>query len=36
MGDYVNGNAAKTLGWLTAALMAAAAIAPFATGGISL
>jgi Mn2+/Fe2+ NRAMP family transporter len=36
MGDYVNGNAAKILGWLTAALMAAAAIALFATGGISL
>src|ERR1035438_10422070 len=34
MGDYVNGNAAKILGWLTAALMAAAAIALFATGGI--
>src|ERR1035441_8779422 len=32
MGDYVNGNAAKVLGWLTAALMAAAAIALFATG----
>jgi NRAMP (natural resistance-associated macrophage protein)-like metal ion transporter len=36
MGDYVNGNAAKILGWLTAALMAAAAIALFATGGISI
>jgi NRAMP (natural resistance-associated macrophage protein)-like metal ion transporter len=36
MGDYVNGNAAKVLGWLTAALMAAAAIALFATGGISI
>jgi hypothetical protein len=31
MGDYVNGNAASVLGWLTAALMAAAAIALFAT-----
>jgi len=36
MGDYVNGNAASILGWLTAALMAAAAIALFATGGISI
>jgi hypothetical protein len=27
MGDYVNGNAANILGWLTAALMAAEAIA---------
>jgi NRAMP (natural resistance-associated macrophage protein)-like metal ion transporter len=36
MGDYVNGKAAKTLGWLTAAIMAAAAIALFATGGVSL
>ena len=35
-GDCVNGNAAKILGWLTAALMAAAAIALFASGGISL
>jgi Mn2+/Fe2+ NRAMP family transporter len=34
MGDYVNGNAAKILGWLIAALMAAQAIA-LATGGIS-
>ena len=33
MGDYVNGNAANILGWLTAALMAAAAIALLATGG---
>jgi NRAMP (natural resistance-associated macrophage protein)-like metal ion transporter len=36
MGDYVNGNAAKILGWLTATLMAAAAIALLATGGISI
>jgi len=36
MGDYVNGNAAKFLGWLTAAIMATAAIALFATGGVSL
>ena len=35
MGDYVNGNAASILGWLTAALMAAAAIALLATGGVS-
>ena len=36
MGGYVNGNAASVLGWLTAALMAAAAIALFATGEISI
>jgi len=36
MGDSVNGNAAKILGWLTAAIMAAAAIALFATGGVSI
>jgi len=36
MGDYVNGNAAKILGWLTATIMAIAAIALFATGGIHL
>ena len=36
MGDYVNGKIAKVLGWLTAAVMAAAAIALFATGGVSL
>ena len=36
MGDYVNGKAAKILGWPTAALMAVAAIALFATGGVSL
>jgi Mn2+/Fe2+ NRAMP family transporter len=35
MGDYVNGKAAKILGWLTAAIMAAAAVAMFATGGVS-
>jgi Mn2+/Fe2+ NRAMP family transporter len=34
MGEYVNGRAAKFLGWLTAALMAVAAIALFATGGV--
>jgi Mn2+/Fe2+ NRAMP family transporter len=33
MGEYVNGRAAKILGWLTATLMAAAAVAPFAAGG---
>ena len=36
MGDYVNGNAAKILGWLTATIMAIAAIAIFATGGVHL
>jgi NRAMP (natural resistance-associated macrophage protein)-like metal ion transporter len=35
MGDYVNGKAAKILGWATTALMGAAAIALFATGGVS-
>ena len=34
MGEYVNGRAAKILGWLTATLMAVAAIALFATGGV--
>jgi Mn2+/Fe2+ NRAMP family transporter len=34
MGEYKNGRAAKTLGWITAVLMAAAAIALFATGGV--
>ena len=36
MGDYVNGKAATILGWLTATIMAVAAIALFATGGVSL
>ena len=36
MGEYVNGKAAKILGWLTAVIMAVAAVAMFATGGISL
>ena len=36
MGDYVNGHAATISGWLTAALMATAAIALLATGGISI
>jgi hypothetical protein len=36
MGDHVNGSAAKILGWLTATIMAVAAIALFATGGVSL
>jgi len=35
LGDYVNGKAAKILGWLTIAIMAVAAVAMFATGGIS-
>ncbi len=35
MGRYVNGKLATTLGWLTVALMGGAAIALFATGGIS-
>jgi NRAMP (natural resistance-associated macrophage protein)-like metal ion transporter len=35
MGDYVNGKLAKTVGWATAALMAVAAIALIASGGIS-
>jgi len=34
MGEYVNGKAAKSLGWLAAILMAVAAIALFATGGV--
>jgi Mn2+/Fe2+ NRAMP family transporter len=34
MAEYVNGRAAKILGWTTALLMAAAAIALFATGGV--
>jgi NRAMP (natural resistance-associated macrophage protein)-like metal ion transporter len=34
MGEYVNGKAAKTLGWLTAILMGVAAVALFATGGV--
>ena len=36
MGDYVNGKLATTVGWLTAGIMAGAAIALFATGGVSL
>ena len=36
MGDYVNGKVAKVLGWLTAAIMAVAAVALFATGGVTL
>ncbi|MHB8506592.1 MAG: NRAMP family divalent metal transporter, partial [Acidimicrobiales bacterium] len=36
MGDYVNGHAAKILGWFTAAIMGVAAVALFATGGVSL
>jgi NRAMP (natural resistance-associated macrophage protein)-like metal ion transporter len=34
MGDYVNGKVAKALGWLTVMIMAGAAIALFATGGL--
>src|ERR1035437_5776204 len=34
MGKHVNGLIANILGWLTAAMMAAAAIALFATGGL--
>jgi len=34
MGEYVNGNAAKILGWATATIMAAAAIGLIATGGL--
>jgi NRAMP (natural resistance-associated macrophage protein)-like metal ion transporter len=34
MGKHVNGLTANILGWLTAAIMAAAAIALFATGGL--
>ena len=34
MGEYVNGRAARVVGWLTALLMAAAAVALFATGGV--
>ena len=36
MGDYVNGKLAKAVGWGTASLMAIAAIALIASGGISL
>jgi Mn2+/Fe2+ NRAMP family transporter len=36
MGNYVNGRAANALGWLTAAIMASAAIALFATGSVPL
>jgi Mn2+/Fe2+ NRAMP family transporter len=35
MGEYVNGRLATILGWLTAAIMGGAAIAFFATGGLS-
>jgi Mn2+/Fe2+ NRAMP family transporter len=34
MGNYANGRVAKILGWLTAMLMAVAAVALFATGGV--
>ena len=36
MGDYVNGKLAKAVGWATASLMAIAAIALIASGGIGL
>jgi len=36
MGEYSNGRVATILGWLTTAIMAAAAVAMFATGGVSL
>jgi NRAMP (natural resistance-associated macrophage protein)-like metal ion transporter len=36
MGDQVNGKAAKVIGWTTTAVMAVAAVAMFATGGVSL
>lgn len=36
MGDYANGRLANLLGWFTALLMSAAAIALFASGGITL
>ena len=36
MGNYVNGKLAKTVGWATAALMAVAAVALIASGGVSL
>lgn len=36
MGDYVNGNTANILGWLTAALMAAAAISLLATAATTI
>jgi Mn2+/Fe2+ NRAMP family transporter len=36
MGKDVNGLTSNILGWLTAAIMAAAAIALFATGGVTL
>jgi Mn2+/Fe2+ NRAMP family transporter len=36
MGKYVNGRAAKTVGWVTTIVMLVAAVAMFATGGISL
>jgi Mn2+/Fe2+ NRAMP family transporter len=35
MGDYVNGKLATTVGWFTVVLMASAAVALFATGGVS-
>ena len=34
--DFVNGKLAKVLGWTTTVLMIGAAVALFATGGVSL
>jgi NRAMP (natural resistance-associated macrophage protein)-like metal ion transporter len=36
MGDQVNGKAARIIGWTTTVVMAVAAVAMFATGGVSL
>jgi len=36
MGNYVNGRVANILGWLTAGIMAVAAIALFSSGGLVL
>jgi hypothetical protein len=34
MGDFVNGKLARTLGWVTFALMSTAAVALFASGSL--
>ena len=36
MGKYLNGLTANILGWVTAAIMATAAIALFAAGGVTI
>jgi Mn2+/Fe2+ NRAMP family transporter len=36
MQGYVNGKVATVIGWLTVAIMAVAAVALFASGGVSL